>query len=988
MHTLWESRGPWARLVVALAAVAAGVLLRLSLLDVIGPRTPFVTFYPAATVAALLGGLISGGAATVLLGLVAYFWVLPQLSPYILSNAGWLALSVFVVTGVLISVITEVMHRARRRAALAEAEAALSAQRCELDAAIQRLAAIVESSDDAIIGASMDGTITSWNLGAQRIYGYTPEEAIGKSAAGLMAPPDRPGEIAQVLERIASGQHVRNFETQRRRKDGSLVDVSVTLSPIRSSDCSLAGVSAVVRDITERRRAEEALRQGEERFREVVEGTDNLVTRVDAQGRLIYANPVARSVFGLAPEDCVGRLAFDFVHPEDREATVRAFLGWISAGLRHATLENRQVSLDGTVRTLSWTVDLHYAPDGTLSAVDGIAQDVTERRRAEEALRKSERRLRFSQEIARLGQWELDLATGVLSWCQGVYAMFELDPAHFQPSYELFLSMVHPEDRQAVDAAYRESLEARRPYSIVHRLLMPDGRVKWLKELCRHELDEAGEPIRSMGVVQDITELKLAEQALRESEVFSRTIVESSPDCIKLLNAAGELTYISQGGLRLLEMECSEGVLGRPYTEFWKGSDLAAVETALAEARAGRLGRFEGFCPTASGTPKWWDVSIAPMPGPGGAIERFLVVSRDDTARRQAVEALRESEERFRQLVEHAPDGIFVQTQGRFAYVNRACLALYGAAEPGQLLGQAVPTRVHPDFADQARERIRVLNEERRGVPALEMRHLRLDGSTVDVEVSAEPLVYGGQPGALVFLRDISERKRLESLREDMERIARHDLKTPLNAVINLPLLMLDEGGLSEEQASMLRMVHEAGLRMLDQIDQSLTLYRIETRSFELDPQPVDLPDLLIRVARDLSTLAQGLGVDLALDLGPGPVCARGDVLLCRTMFANLIKNAVEAAGRGGRASVRLEAGPGWASVAVHNPGAVPKSLRGGFFEKYASVGKRRGAGLGTYSARLSAEAQGGSIAMETGEEQGTTITVRLPLWPGEGDAA
>lgn len=733
MHTLWESRGPWARLVVALAAVAAGVLLRLSLLDVIGPRTPFVTFYPAATVAALLGGLISGGAATVLLGLVAYFWVLPQLSPYILSNAGWLALSVFVVTGVLISVITEVMHRARRRAALAEAEAALSAQRCELDAAIQRLAAIVESSDDAIIGASMDGTITSWNLGAQRIYGYTPEEAIGKSAAGLMAPPDRPGEIAQVLERIASGQHVRNFETQRRRKDGSLVDVSVTLSPIRSSDCSLAGVSAVVRDITERRRAE---------------------------------------------------------------------------------------------------------------------------------------------------------------------------------------------------------------------------------------------------------------QALRESEVFSRTIVESSPDCIKLLNAAGELTYISQGGLRLLEMECSEGVLGRPYTEFWKGSDLAAVETALAEARAGRLGRFEGFCPTASGTPKWWDVSIAPMPGPGGAIERFLVVSRDDTARRQAVEALRESEERFRQLVEHAPDGIFVQTQGRFAYVNRACLALYGAAEPGQLLGQAVPTRVHPDFADQARERIRVLNEERRGVPALEMRHLRLDGSTVDVEVSAEPLVYGGQPGALVFLRDISERKRLESLREDMERIARHDLKTPLNAVINLPLLMLDEGGLSEEQASMLRMVHEAGLRMLDQIDQSLTLYRIETRSFELDPQPVDLPDLLIRVARDLSTLAQGLGVDLALDLGPGPVCARGDVLLCRTMFANLIKNAVEAAGRGGRASVRLEAGSGWASVAVHNPGAVPKSLRGGFFEKYASVGKRRGAGLGTYSARLSAEAQGGSIAMETGEEQGTTITVRLPLWPGEGDAA
>ncbi|OGR36602.1 MAG: hypothetical protein A2051_02610 [Desulfovibrionales bacterium GWA2_65_9] len=946
-------RGTAMRVLVALLAVAGGVLLRLALLDFIGPRTPFMTFYPAMMVAALCGGLVSGLIATALMGLAAYFWALPQVQPFILGSASWMALGMFVFTGVLAAALAEALQRARTRATEAEVKAAVAEERCRVDPDLLRLAAIVESSDDAILSTTMDGFISSWNHGAERIYGYAAQEALGQPAS-MLCPPERSGEIPELLARIAAGENVRNLETVRLRKDGTRIHVSVTLSPIRSRDCSLAGISAIVRDISERKLTETALR------------------------------------------------------------------------------ESRQ-------------------------------------------------RLLFSQEIAMLGEWELNLTTNTLYWGPGVFRIFEIDPDTLSPSYEAFLALVHPEDRGLVDKAYTESLAAQRPYAIVHRLRLPGGRVKWVKESCRHEFDENGSPLRSLGIVQDITELKQAEAALRENEAFARTIIDNSPDCIKLLNASGELTYMSPSGPRLLELDSVEPLLGKPYLAFWKGSDHERAAQAFHEAQTGRVGRFEGFCPTASGTPKWWDVSIAPLYGESAAgnASRFLVVSRDDTARklaadalriererlaaiidtsqdlmflkdpelrylaankahetvlglaprdmigktdfdllpkdmaascratdlaalregsvlldekvgetwyrvskrrvendwglvlgvaalitdvtvsRNAYDALRESEELFRNLVESAPEAIFVQTKGRFAYVNSASLKLYGATGPEDLLDSFLLSRIHPDFHAQASERVRRVNVERLPNPPMEQRHLRLDGRFVDVEISAVPLLYGGENGSLVFVHDITERKREEALRSDMERIVKHDLKGPLNAVINLPLLYQDDPNLSRDQVEALRLIHRAGLSMLEQIDQSLTLYRIETGSFKLSPLAVEL--------------------QVTAEAGLAPIS--GDGLLCRTMFSNLLKNAVEASHRGGVVQVRLCAAGDWAEWSAHNAGTVPEALRKSFFDKYSTHGKRQGAGLGTYSARLSAEAQGGSIAMHSSEALGTTITVRLPLW-------
>lgn len=600
MRKAWTGRPLGRDIAIGVALAAAGILLRLAVSGFVGPRTPFMTFYPAAMLAALLGGLAAGLVATAILSLTAYFWVLPQLSPYVLSGASWMALGLFLGTGVVLSVAAEAARRVRERTARAEAEAASAAERCSLSATIGRLAAIVESSDDAIVGLSTQGVITTWNEGARTLYGYDAEEAVGRHASFLCGDACTE-DVTAILGHVRPGWPVRNYETRRRHKNGSVIDVSMTLSAIPDEiGDGVSGVSAVVRDITERRRMEAALR---------------------------------------------------------------------------------------------------------------------------------------------------------------------------------------------------------------------------------------------------------------------------------------------------------------------------------------------------------------------------------------------ESEERFRLLLESAPDAVFVSTGGRIVYANSALARLCGVAGPDKMLGGPVLDFLDPAQRPEMAERMRALTEEDRPVEAVELRLRRRDGGLVDVEALAAPLVYGGEKGGLAFVRDITERKRMENLRADMERISRHDLKAPLNAVINLPLLLMEDGNLDPEQVTRLRMIHDAGLRMLEQIDRSLTLYRIETGAYALDPRPVDLTRLVMQVAGDLDAMTEALGVSLLVETWPRPVVANGDALLCRTMLANLIKNAVEATPRGGEVLVGLKAVAGRAVVFVRNPGTVPEEQRAHFFDKNHGSEKPGGAGLGTYSARLSAQAQHGDIGLESGDSAGTTITVRLPLW-------
>jgi signal transduction histidine kinase/DNA-binding response OmpR family regulator len=228
-------------------------------------------------------------------------------------------------------------------------------------------------------------------------------------------------------------------------------------------------------------------------------------------------------------------------------------------------------------------------------------------------------------------------------------------------------------------------------------------------------------------------------------------------------------------------------------------------------------------------------------------------------------------------------------------------------------------------------------------------------------------------------------------VRDEVERIARHDLKTPLASIASVPRLLRERHPPDPQEAELLGMVERAALRVLSMVNLSLDLYRMEEGSYRLRAQAVDLAALVHTVARELHAHARSKSVRLVILTPAEPLHAQGEELLCYSTIANLLKNALEASPDGADVSVRLwraSDGNGDAvALDIHNTGQVPEEVRERFFEKYATHGKSGGTGLGAYSARLMARVQRGSLRMASGPE-GTTLSLRLPLWHHSAPAA
>src|SRR5215216_3862036 len=185
-----------------------------------------------------------------------------------------------------------------------------------------RLAAIVQSSEDAIIGKTLEGTITNWNRGAQKIYGYSAEEVIGKPI-NILVPPDRPNEIPKILEKLRRGEAIEHYETLRMTKDGRRVDISLTISPIKGSSGDIVGASAIARDITERKRAEEALKQSELLYHTVVKQARENIFLVDAvTRRIVAANPAFEETLGYTEEELRSLTLYDIIAADRKSIDV------------------------------------------------------------------------------------------------------------------------------------------------------------------------------------------------------------------------------------------------------------------------------------------------------------------------------------------------------------------------------------------------------------------------------------------------------------------------------------------------------------------------------------------------------------------------------------------------------------------------------------------------------------------------------------------
>src|SRR5215210_7556872 len=246
-----------------------------------------------------------------------------------------------------------------------------------------RLAAIVESSEDAIIAKTLEGVITDWNRGAQKIYGYSAEEVLGKPI-NILVPPERPDEIPMILERLRRGEAIDHYETVRVAKDGRRLDISLTISPIRDSAGNIAGASAIARNITERKRAEEALKESEWLYRTVIEQATENIFLVDAETRrIIESNPAFQETLGYTEEELRSMTLYDIVAADRRsiDSNIRRILEQ-----KHRSVGERKYRRkDGSL------VDVEVSVSAILrngrETLCNVAHDITERKRREEAQR-------------------------------------------------------------------------------------------------------------------------------------------------------------------------------------------------------------------------------------------------------------------------------------------------------------------------------------------------------------------------------------------------------------------------------------------------------------------------------------------------------------------------------------------------------------------------------------------------------------------------
>ena len=255
MHRLREN--PFKAYGIAVAAVAIATLIRWAIGGYVLEGIPFTAYLPAIIIATLLGGFWPGVLATTVSGLVAWFLFLPPAFEFALTWPQGATILAFVLISLLLVGLVTGLNSIVNRFLILEQNLEAEIERCryaERDA--RRLAAIVESSDDAIVAKDLNGIVTSWNQGAERLFGYTADEMVDKPIS-ILIPPDRHNEEPSILERLRRGQRIDHYETVRQHKDGSLIDISLTVSPVTDAEGTVIGASKIARDIRERKRAAE-----------------------------------------------------------------------------------------------------------------------------------------------------------------------------------------------------------------------------------------------------------------------------------------------------------------------------------------------------------------------------------------------------------------------------------------------------------------------------------------------------------------------------------------------------------------------------------------------------------------------------------------------------------------------------------------------------------------------------------------------------------
>jgi len=621
----------------------------------------------------------------------------------------------------------------------------------------ERLERILSETREGFALVSPSGQLIETNPAISEMLGYSREELSTLSADqidAVMTPDEVQARLKNVVQKGSD-----RFETTCRRKDGEMVDVELYLTVMAAGSDQTAAV--FMRDVTERKRAEQALRESEARYRGLFDNSRDAIFVTTMDGKFIDANPSMLNLFGYGRAELPALNAQELYRdPEDR-------LRFQELIARFGSMKDFSVKLqkrNGALIDCLLTANARRNQSGEIVGYEGVIRDVTEQQRTERALRESERRLVEAERLAALGSWEWDMREESVGWSAEMYRVLGERQHESHPSYNSFRQRVHPEDREAMDGHVQRAIEGGEPFEVFHRIVRPDGAERILHSRCEVIHDHSGQPVRMVGSAQDVTETKRMERALRESEEKYRVLFENAPIGIGVADSEGTLLAFNEAMLEPGGFSRADGNLANVADFYVNPDDRTRMLSAFKEHGAIRQAETR-FRRKDGG---WYDAALSLNPVVIEGRDAVLAIVQDISERKEVERVLRLTQ--F--AVDHAADAVYwIKSDGSLAYVNdAACESLGCSREELSSLtisdfDKAAPRDVWPDLWATLKAAGYLKNT---------FLHTRKDGREFPVEVAANFVEFEGEEYSVAFARDITDRNRVEeALRASEARLSK-----------------------------------------------------------------------------------------------------------------------------------------------------------------------------------------------------------------------
>jgi PAS domain S-box-containing protein len=976
-----------------LAIIVGAFLLRQALVAHLGAELPpYITFYPAVIFAAIIAGLWPGVLATLLAALLAGYWILPpqgQFKIELFSDA--VGLAIFLLMGVFVSLLAEGYRRNRQKAAAYDKEAALRESR-------ERLRVTLTSIGDAVIAADISGRVTFLNPVAAALTGWQPEEAHEQPVQNVFQiineQTREPAEniVARVLKEkyvVALANH-----TALLTREGREIPIEDSAAPILDNTGNLIGVVLVFHDVTEKRRAQETLRRQADLLRLSFDAI--IVWRLN--GAIESWNRGAEQLYGYNESEALGRVTHELlrtVHLEpwpEIEAKLRESGAW-EGELRHATKEGREVFVSARHQLI-------VGADGVERILE-TNRDITERKQAEIESRAGEQRLRLAADAAQLGIFEWTVPTDTAVWeNQRMYEIFGIPVTTDPVNRDRFVrETLHPEDLPRFSQELEESMQPGALFRGAYRIRrVHDGQWRWIQYFSKFELTPDGKPLRLVGVLEDITERKRAEEALRESERQFRELAEGIPQLAWMANADGWISWYNQRwyqytGTTPQQMEGWGWQSVHDPNELPKVMERWKISITTGEPfdMVFPLRRADGIlCPFLT--------RVMPLRDSQGKVVRWFGTNTDISEQRRTEEALRESEERWSTTLHSIGDAVISTcAQGKVIFMNAVAEKLTGwplSEAHGKDLIDIFHivnevTRIKPESP--------VAKVIRLGQVVGLANHTALisrNGTEFPIEDSGAPIrdQEGRITGVVLVFHDVGDKRKAEKALRDSERLATtgrlastlaHEIHNPLEAVVNLLFLIDHDPHASETVRQYTTMAGEELARVTQMTRHMLAFQREAAK-----PVPIKIGEILGNVVAlyEKKIESAGIQVQKEVEFEEEFLGLPGEM---RQVFANLVGNAIEAIGKNGK--LRLHAYPSrdWrrgqrglrVTVADNGPG-IPPAVRDKIFDPFFTTKGESGTGLGLWITSGIIEKNDGRLQLRTVTRDGRSGTCFSVFFP------